>query len=100
MTVVQARRQQRWDLRSPADWQEQAACRHENPELFFPISSSGPAEDQTAHAKSICAQCPVREICLQVALGYAEDEGIWGGMTAQERRELLRERAHHASFRA
>jgi hypothetical protein len=40
------------------DWRCQAACRTEEPELFFPIGVSGPALDQLADAKSVCHRCP------------------------------------------
>jgi len=92
MTAARPRPSPRADAAAPADWREQAACRHENPELFFPIGTSGPALDQIDEAKAVCARCPVREICLQVALDHGEDEGIWGGTTPQERRELIRRR--------
>jgi WhiB family redox-sensing transcriptional regulator len=41
-------------------------------------------------AKRICSECPVREACLDYALRMREPEGIWGGLTADERRKLLR----------
>lgn len=46
-------------------WRDQATCRYEDPELFFPIGTSGPALLQTEQAKAVCARCPVREQCLE-----------------------------------
>src|SRR5918996_2456254 len=72
------------------DWWRSAACRLEDPELFFPMSGVGRAQ-QTARAKAVCARCPVRVRCLDLALRSGRlDHGIFGGMTGRERRELLR----------
>jgi WhiB family redox-sensing transcriptional regulator len=68
------------------NWRLLAACRHADPELFFPVSLSGPALDQIMQAKAICACCPVRRQCLAFALNTRQDHGVWGGMTEQERR--------------
>lgn len=72
------------------DWRRSAACRFEDPELFFPVSGVGPAARQTAQAKAVCARCPVWVRCLDVALQSGLDHGIFGGMTEGERRELVR----------
>ncbi|GAA4553220.1 WhiB family transcriptional regulator [Amycolatopsis samaneae] len=73
-----------------ADWQEEAACRNEDPELFFPISEVGPGARQTRHAQAVCARCPVRAECLSHALRNGLDHGVFGGTTAAERRALTR----------
>lgn len=69
---------------------EQAACRHEDPELFFPVSMHGVAIATIAEAKAICHLCPVRGRCLEYALSVPAVDGIWGGMDEDERRTLLR----------
>jgi WhiB family redox-sensing transcriptional regulator len=61
-----------------------------DPELFFPVGTTGPAEAQVQSAKAICALCPVREECLQWALDTAQDAGVWGGLSEEERRALRR----------
>lgn len=73
-------------------WLEQAACRDQDPELFFPISAKGPGAAQAAEAKAVCARCPVREPCLAYALATDQGAGIWGGLTEDERRSLRRRR--------
>jgi len=52
-------------------------CRSMNPELFFPVSASGPSLDQVTQAKAICARCPVRQQCLAFALDTRQDHGVW-----------------------
>jgi WhiB family redox-sensing transcriptional regulator len=74
------------------DWRELALCRDEDPELFFPIGSTGPAVAQAAHAVQICRRCSVTEACLAWALEHHQDAGVWGGLTEDERRSLLRRR--------
>ncbi len=74
------------------DWRHEAACRDEDPELFFPIGNIGPALLQIEEAKRICQSCQVRESCLQWALETCQESGVWGGMSEDERR-LLRRRA-------
>lgn len=81
------------DWREPAtDWREHAACRDQDPDLFFPIGDAGPALQQIDDAKAICHRCPVTEECLRFALATGQDYGIWGGLTADERRALRRHR--------
>jgi WhiB family transcriptional regulator, redox-sensing transcriptional regulator len=62
-----------------------AAGASADPELFFPISSSGPSLAQAANAKAVCAGCEVRRECLAFALRTHQVHGVWGGLTEQER---------------
>jgi WhiB family redox-sensing transcriptional regulator len=78
-------------------WQHQAACRSEDPELFFPVGSAGPAKLQAEQAKRICGTCPVREACLAYALDIGESVGVWGGATEEERRTLKRRTSRQRS---
>jgi WhiB family redox-sensing transcriptional regulator len=70
------------------DWRMRAACRHMNPDLFFPEGTKGPALQATDLAKRICGTCPVQASCLKWALDHGAGFGIWGGLTEGERREL------------
>lgn len=74
------------------DWRHRAACRDEDPELFFPVGNSGPALLQIAEAKAVCFRCPVASHCLSWALNTRQDDGVWGGMSEDERRTLVRRR--------
>jgi WhiB family redox-sensing transcriptional regulator len=71
-------------------WAELAACKDEEPELFFAASDVGPGARQNAQAKAVCARCPVRSECLGYALDNGLDHGVFGGTTATERRRLVR----------
>jgi WhiB family redox-sensing transcriptional regulator len=72
-------------------WRQHAACRGLEPEVFYPVS-----DEQTEEAKAICRECPVREPCLDFALGNRERDGVWGGATERERRRMIRQRRKSA----
>ena len=55
------------------DWRHRAACRDEDPELFFPIGNTGPALLQVEEAKAVCRRCEMIEPCL--ALGARDRPG-------------------------
>lgn len=74
------------------DWRHRAACRDEDPELFFPIGTKGPALLQVDEAKDVCRRCPVVVECLSWALDSDAEFGVWGAKTEDERRALKRER--------
>jgi WhiB family redox-sensing transcriptional regulator len=65
-------------------WRAQAACVGHG-DLFF--------EDHMRtvvnKAKRICDKCAVKQECLDYALRNNE-EGVWGGLTANERRKVKR----------
>lgn len=63
---------------------------HADPDLFFPVSSSGKALKQAAEAKAICAGCRVGRECLAFALRTHQMHGVWGGISEQERNLLRR----------
>jgi WhiB family redox-sensing transcriptional regulator len=72
------------------DWRHRALCRDEDPELFFPIGTTGPAVTQIEQAKAVCQRCPVVQSCLEWALTSGQDSGVWGGLSEDERRALKR----------
>ena len=75
------------------DWWSKAACLDEDPELFFPVGTRGPAVLQVEEAKAVCRLCHVRVPCLEWALVNGPDHGVSGGLDADERRRLKRSRA-------
>ena len=74
-------------------WRDRAACLSEDPELFFPIGTTGPALIQTEEAKAVCRRCEVIEGCLTWAMESGQDAGVWGGLSVDERRALKRQNA-------
>jgi hypothetical protein len=62
-------------------WTEKAACAGCPPEWW---------NRKNTFALEICASCPVKQKCLDHALETPEQHGIWGGMTAEERKRHRR----------
>jgi WhiB family transcriptional regulator, redox-sensing transcriptional regulator len=71
-----------------AGWREWAACRGVDLGLFFPGRG-----ESAEPARQVCARCPVRQPCLEFALGHGIVHGIWGGLAERDRRAL---RTRHA----
>jgi WhiB family transcriptional regulator, redox-sensing transcriptional regulator len=80
------------------DWLRSARCLDEDPDLFFPIGAAAPARDQEELAKAICRRCSVIETCLEWSLATAQDAGVWGGMSEEERRAIRRARRREAAL--
>jgi WhiB family redox-sensing transcriptional regulator len=74
-----------WDL---DDWRDRAACRDTDPDLFFPVGTTGPAIEQIEAAKAVCCQCEAQAACLEFAITTNQESGIWGGTSEEERRKL------------
>lgn len=68
-------------------WMDRAACRHESTDLFY----SGGRKFHRAVA--ICQQCPVRQQCLNYAVATEQPQGVWGGLTPEQRNNLRRQTA-------
>ena len=77
---------------APADWRDDALCRDTDPELFFPVGTTGNALVQIDNAKEVCGECSSAQGCLDFALDTNQDSGIWGGLTEEERRVIRRKR--------
>ena len=78
------------------EWVGRAACRGlDDPAIFFaPDRESGYAVTRrVARAKSICGGCPVLMQCRSYALDAHEPDGVWGGLSANERTIMRRRRA-------
>lgn len=80
-------------------WKHKAACGgHPRPDIFHPPPARADAgitlkrsqaEQRRriiiAEAKTVCANCHVRNQCLSYAEARGIRYGIWGGLTPQER---------------
>lgn len=68
------------------DWMEFAACAEVDPTLWFPESGG---EHVSKKAKAICATCPVKAECLELAESIDPyPDGIWAGMSHRERQDM------------
>ena len=76
------------------DWQDNAACRGEPTDMWFPARG-----EESIYAKAICNECPVREQCLEYSLEIPNLIGIWGGLSGKERRKLKHVRAQRKPIR-
>jgi WhiB family transcriptional regulator, redox-sensing transcriptional regulator len=72
------------------NWRDHAACRPLDPDLFFPVSTSGASLTDIEAAKRVCQRCPVAAACLRLALDLGQVSGVWGGTTEEERGALRR----------
>lgn len=79
------------------EWVQRARCKDEDPELFFPIGTTGPAAEQIERARAVCQGCPVRGECLEWALATGQDAGVWGATSEDERRAMRRARRREAA---
>ncbi|WP_435854332.1 WhiB family transcriptional regulator [Streptomyces subrutilus] len=72
-------------------WHAEAVCRRDEAGLFFAPSKEPTATrlSREEAAKRVCARCPVMVACREHALLQPEPYGVWGGLTAAERRVVL-----------
>jgi WhiB family transcriptional regulator, redox-sensing transcriptional regulator len=63
-----------------------AACQ-DVPEVFFPedYPDRGTREYAIRLAKTLCEECPIREICFAYAIENREPYGVWAGTLPHER---------------
>lgn len=64
-----------WD---DSEWRSVAACRDTEPELFFPVGTTGMATDQIESAKRVCDHCDAQKACLEFALAHEPGVGRVG----------------------
>ncbi len=81
-------------LVSEWEWQEKAACRDLPTEMFFhPDGERGPRrKNRISAAKAVCSACPVIQACRKQALNLAEPYGIWGGLSEEDRLNILQQK--------
>ena len=82
------------------DWRAVAACREADPDLFFPVGTTGAAVRQIEAAKAVCRTCPSLDACLEFALTTGQDAGVWGATSEEERRAIRRARRRRAAAAA
>jgi len=73
-----------WSEPGVMDWMSAAACSTSSDlDLHYPDLGKS-----SAPARELCRECPVMADCLAYALANDERFGVWGGLTAAERREI------------
>jgi WhiB family redox-sensing transcriptional regulator len=79
-------------------WMDEANCAGMDTDLFFPERGGRYA---SKYARNVCGNCPVIDKCLSYAVdvgGNQEYEyGIYGGLTADERKTYRRKLAKRAA---
>jgi WhiB family redox-sensing transcriptional regulator len=87
----------------PLAWQDSALCTQTDPDAFFVEPEfvneayTKPTLRAIATARKICFACPVRAECGEYAIDGGLWYGIFGGLTQQERRVILRQREAQAA---
>ncbi len=64
-----------WDA---DDWRRSAACRNTEPDLFFPVGTTGPAVDQIDAAKRVCHACDALGTVSRLRAGHQPGVGRLG----------------------
>ena len=77
---------------------DHALCRDTDPELFFPVGTTGQALVQIERAKQVAASAKPGRV-PRVRPETNQDSGIWGGLSEEERRAIRRQRAARARNR-
>src|ERR1019366_4099957 len=67
-------------------WMPEGNCRRVPAEMMFPSDGAG-----VAVAQRVCADCPVRQQCLDYALANHIEHGVWGGTSDRKRRRITRQ---------
>jgi WhiB family redox-sensing transcriptional regulator len=73
-----------------SDW-DQAACNGQETHIFFDHEDLR-GEKRAAslrRARAVCAGCSITRACLDYAIQSGQQFGVWGGLTAVERAELI-----------
>jgi WhiB family transcriptional regulator, redox-sensing transcriptional regulator len=73
------------------EWMQQGNCKGFPPEVMIPENKSG-----VDRARKICADCVVKDVCLEYALVNNIEHGVWGGTSERQRREIKRRRKANA----
>ncbi|MFJ5644106.1 WhiB family transcriptional regulator [Streptomyces sp. NPDC093223] len=82
------------NIERASDWRDAGLCNQpsEDAEDWFPVGAGAGAVEIIEYAKGVCGRCPSFHPCRQWGIQQQEPAGIWGGLTEQERRTILRRR--------
>lgn len=68
----------RWENTLPHNWEDKAACKNQDIDIFFPDSKLDYIKPD-APWRDFCPTCPVRELCLKMATEAPDTYGLFGG---------------------
>jgi WhiB family transcriptional regulator, redox-sensing transcriptional regulator len=77
-----------------SDWRESAECRGAPINLFYPEGA-----EISHEALALCERCPVKQECQDYGVVF-EDWGIFGGLTATERKKIRNNQGIYTNHRA
>lgn len=63
---------------------DEPECR-QVPDIFFPEEWTVGRKKAIDTAKTICARCPIKDLCLDYAMTAKEEFGIWAGTMKADR---------------
>ena len=71
------------------EWMDAAICKGSDTNAFFMVAHGNDklAKQAVAAVCAICAGCPVARECAEYAVAI-EADGIWGGLTYEQRRRM------------
>jgi WhiB family redox-sensing transcriptional regulator len=64
-------------------WKVRAKCANFDVNEFFPGDGV-----TISHIREFCSTCPVARECVDYAVKYVLDHGVWGGTSPKERRAI------------
>jgi len=73
------------------NWFGLAACKGKDNTMFYGNEKGNIPSELSKKAKRMCSECSVPNECLNFAIENDESYGIWGGLTAKERKAIVRE---------
>jgi len=76
-------------LMKSSDEAEFAPACENYPDAFFPEKGASGLAQELKWAIDTCKECPIMKDCANYAIKY-ERHGVWGGMTAEERKTARR----------
>jgi len=72
-------------------WQQQGLCREVTSDIFFYEEQERGEEKRKriSQARDVCNACSVKQKCLDFSIRTNQTHGMWGGLTQDERKEMI-----------
>lgn len=89
----------RWVLPFEERPPQNGACIGYPTDWWFPEKhAKGERARDVLMAKEICAECHVKQECLDYAISAVEQHGVWGGYSTEEREKIARQRRENGTL--